>query len=323
MPSVVTLRRKRRFLLRPRPPYHFDANLHKPSHFPSSDNAWEAGTSWITMRWNGRRLGLRLRNAGTIEEPKIRLTIYSAAALPDSDVPSLLQEIRLRFNLDQDVAAFAERFAGDAFLGPTIDRWKGMKPVAANSLYETLIVYVVLQNTVIRRSMTMLEALFDRFGRDVRFDGRTFSTFWTPKEMDASEDELRSLKVGYRAKTIDRMTRAFTANHLNEDALRGLPKADLEPVLQHLYGVGPATLSYLLYEDFYFLDDLRVVPPWERKIMSRLLFDRSLVPESRILRFFRARYPGYEKLAFNYLWEDLFWRHEREPIEWLAAEIRR
>ncbi len=323
MARATPLTHERTFDLRPRPPYHFDANLHKPSHFPSSDNAWEPGTAWMTMRWEGRRLGLRLRDAGTPQDPRIRLTVYSAADLLERFFPPLLEEVRWRFNLDQDVAAFAARFEDDKVLGPAIARWRGMKPIEGNSLYEVLMIYVVLQNTVIRRSIAMLEALFDRFGRDVRFDGRTFSTFWTPEEMDASETELRALKVGYRARTIDRLTRSFLGGDMDERRLRALPKPELEAALDRLYGVGPASLSYLLYEDFYRLDDLRVVPPWERKIMSRLLFGRPLVPESRILRFFQARYPGYEKLAFHYLWEDVFWRHEREPIDWLAAEIRR
>ncbi len=323
MGSIQVLRHARTIELRPRPPYHFDANLHKPSHFPSSDNAWEPGMAWITMRWRGRRLGLRVQNAGTISAPRVRLRVHSAAVLPDAFFPPFLEEVRWRFNLDQDLEAFTTRFEDDGILGPAIHRWRGMKPVAGNSLYETLMVYVVLQNTVIRRSIAMLETLFDRFGRDVRFDGRTFSTFWTPEEMDASEGDLRALKVGYRAKTIRRLTDSFLGSELVESRLRALPRADLESALDPLYGVGAASLSYLLYEVFYRLDDLRVVPPWERKIMSRLLFDRPLVPEARILRFFRTRYRGFEKLAFNYLWEDLFWRHEREPIEWLAAEIRR
>ncbi len=323
MMRPILLDSRQTFLLRPSPPYLFDANVHKPSHFPSSDNAWEPGTCWITIRWKGKRFGLRLRNAGSVDAPRIRLTVFSSSKLQERVVRDLLREVAWRFNLDQDISQFPETFAHDEMLGPVLARWRGMKPVAANSLYETLMVYVVLQNAVIRRSMQMLEAMFDRFGRKVRFDGHTLSTFWTPEEMTASEDELRRLKVGYRAKTFVRLSQAFREGALDELALRKLSKADLERTLSDLYGVGPASLSYLLYEDFYFLDDLRIVPPWERKIMSRLLFGKPLVPEARIKAFFRDRYPGYEKLAFDYLWEDLFWRHERNPIDWLAAEIRR
>ncbi len=322
MAGPLALAHTRSFVVEPRAPYHFDANLHKPSHFPSSDNAWEPGRAWITMRWGGRRLGLRLEDRGTVDAPRVRLTVFSSSPLPGRALPPLRAEIAWRFNFDQDLAPFTEAFAEDEVLGPAIARRRGMKPIAANSLYETLMVYVVLQNTVIRRSIAMLEALFDRLGRDVRFDGRTLSTFWTPEEMDASEEELRGLKVGYRTRTIARLTEAFRGG-IDEVALRTRSREDQERALSALYGVGPASLSYLLFEDFYRPDGLRVVPPWERKIMSRLLFRRKLVPEARILRFFRTRYPGYDKLAFDYLWEDLFWRHEREPIDWLAAEIRR
>ena len=324
MPKPVRLEEKLSLTLQPKSPYHFDANLHKPSHFPSSDTTWEPGIAWITMRWRGRRLGLKLVDRGTIDVPRVGVTVFSHAPLPTSFVRSLREEIAWRFNFRQDLSGFLETYANDAILGEAIARWRGMRPVAANSLYETLMIYVVLQNTVIRRSIAMLEALFDRFGKDVAFDGRIFSTFWTPREMRRSkEEELRALRVGYRARAFLRLTEAFASGTVDEVALRRAPKSEVERALESLYGVGPASLSYLLYENFYFLDDLRITPPWERKIMSRLLFGRRMVPEARILRFFGSRYPGYEKLAFNYLWEDLFWRHQREPIEWLAAEIRR
>src|SRR3990172_4942354 len=127
--------------------------------------------------------------------------------------------------------------------------------------------------------------------------------------------DLRRLKVGYRAKTFRRISEAFGRRSLDERLLREMPRERIEREVGDLYGVGPATLEYLLFEDFYFLDGLRLIPPWERKIMSRFLFPNSLVRESRILRFFHTRYPGYEKLAFHYLWEDLFWRRDRETID--------
>jgi 3-methyladenine DNA glycosylase/8-oxoguanine DNA glycosylase len=324
MASPTKLERRRTFRLRPRAPFHFDANLHKPSHFPSSDNAWQPGRFWITMRWRGRRLGLEMRNVGSQDAPEIRLTVFSASGLSEGYLRGLLPEIAWRFNLNQDISEFTEAYVDDEYLGPAITRWRGMKPIAANSLYETLMIYVVLQNAVIRRSIQMLEALFDHFGREVLFAGKALSTFWTPQEMALiTEDALRGLKVGYRAKTFLRITEPFAAGTVDERTLRTLPKDTIAQAIDRLYGVGPATLEYLLFEDFYFLDALRVIPPWERKIMSRLLFQRRLVPEERIRSFFRSRYPGFEKLAFHYLWEDLFWRREHESIEWLEREIRR
>lgn len=309
--------------LKPKAPFNFNANFHKPSHFPSSDSAWEPDGSWVTMVWQDRILGLKFENLGTADDPRVKMMVNSRRPLSDDFVEGLKQEVGWRFNFDQDVSGFCLKYRNDKFLGEPIRRLKGMKPVAANSLYETLMVYVVLQNATVRRSVQMLENLFGRFGRRVSFDGRTLSAFWGPAAVAKStEEELRALKLGYRAKAIRLISRQFVEGAIDEYVLRRMSKEEVQAELDRLYGIGPASVEYLLFEDFYFLDALQTVPPWEQRIMSRLLFGKRLVPAERILRFFRERYPGYEKLAFHYLWEDLFWRRRRDRIEWLEKEIR-
>jgi 3-methyladenine DNA glycosylase/8-oxoguanine DNA glycosylase len=313
-----------RFLsLTPLSPYNFNANLHKPSHFPSSDTTWEDGCCWATMLWEGKALGLRFRNEGTTAKPRIGLAVYSRNRLSQAYVDGLVAEISWRFNLDQDISEFTARYSNDALLGAPIRRWKGMKPIAANSLYESLMIYIALQNATVRRTVQMLENLFQRFGQKASFDGRTLSVFWPPGAVAKSTiDELRTLRVGYRAKSIMRVSEQFASGSINEIALRGSPEEVVGQELDELYGIGPASIQGILFEDFYFLDALELIPRWDRKIISRLLFGRRLVAAEKILRFFRERYTGYESLASHYLWEDLFWRRKHERIEWLEREIR-
>jgi len=322
MQKVLIIDKKKSLTLIPNAPYHFDANFHKPSHFPSSDNIWESGKYWISMVWKGKKLGLKFENFGTINKPEIRLNIYSQKILSKKFIEKLLHEIRWRFNFDQDISEFCKKFKNDKILGPIIKKWEGMKPVAANSLYETLNIYLVLQNATVRRSIQMLENLFNKFGKKVKFDDKILSTFWEPKEMaKSSEKELRALKVGYRAKFFMKITEQFVNKEINEFALRKMTKEEVKKAMLKLYGIGPASVEYLLFEDLYFLDALETIPPWEQKIMSRLIFRKKLVSAEKILKFFR-RYHPYEKLAFHYLWEDLFWRRKHERIEWLEREIR-
>jgi 3-methyladenine DNA glycosylase/8-oxoguanine DNA glycosylase len=308
--------------LEPKAPYNFDANFHKPSHFPSSDNFWEKNKYWTTMVWKGEKLGLKFENLGTVSKPKIKVNIYSQKELSRKFIEELVPEIRWRFNFDQDISEFCRRFKNDKILGPVIKKWKGMKPIAANSLYESLIVYLVLQNATVRRSVQMLENLFNKFSKKVKFDGKILSTFWEPKEMlKVSEKELRELKVGYRAKFFLKISEQFAKKEINEFPLRKSSKEEIKKEMLKLYGIGPASVEYLLFEDFYFLDALETIPPWEQKIMSRLIFNKKLVPAEKILKFFE-RYRPYQKLAFHYLWEDLFWIRKHEHIEWLEKEIR-
>jgi 3-methyladenine DNA glycosylase/8-oxoguanine DNA glycosylase len=320
--SLIKLNHKETFSLTPKAPYNFDANHHKPSHFPSSDDFWEKGNHWISMLWKGQELGLKFENTGTIDKPQVKLTIYSQKVLSQDYLDSLIPEIRWRFNFDSDISEFCETYKNDVILGPIIGKWKGMKPIAANSLYETLIIFIVLQNATVKRSVQMLENLFNRFGNKVAYDGKILSIFWEPQKIaEASEQELRDLKVGYRAKFIKKITEQFANKEIDEFALRKTKREEVKREMLKLYGIGPASVEYLLFEDFYFCDVLGTIPPWEHKIMSRLIFNKELVLIEEMLAFFR-RFKGWEKLAFHYIWEDVFWRRKHELIEWLEKEIR-
>lgn len=67
----------------------------------------------------------------------------------------------------------------------------------------------------------MLENLFSRFGKKIKFDNRVLSTFWKPEEMAKStEEELLALKVGYRAKFFMRIAKQFADKTVDEFVLR-------------------------------------------------------------------------------------------------------
>src|SRR3989344_7091161 len=225
MTKVISLNKVSTLILEPKSPYNFDANMHKPSHFPSSDNIWERGFYWISMLWQNQILGLKIEDIGVVSKPKVKFHIYSKEKLSKDFIDGLTPELRWRFNFDQDISEFCSKYKESKVLGTAVKKWSGMKPIAANSLYETLIIYLVLQNATVRRSIQMLENLFNRFGRKIEFDGKVLSTFWEPVKMaKVTEQELRDLKVGYRAKFFMRITQQFVNKEIDEFKLRKMPK---------------------------------------------------------------------------------------------------
>ena len=198
-----------------------------------------------------------------------------------------------------------------------------MRVSSPYSLYEFLVVTTVLQNTTVRRTIAMLRALFERYGSTVRFDGRELFAFWPPQVLFAAgEQELRDLKVGYRAKTLARVAGIFAAGDVDEFEIRALDREPAQRALLRLYGIGPASVWYVLFSQFHHYDAFDVISPWEQRIYSRLLFDTELVPGDRVLREVRKRWGKWRMLAAMYLFEDLFWQHREQPISWLAELIR-
>lgn len=309
----------------PTAPFHFDATFHKPDHFTSGDNAWQPGARWQTMRWQGTPLGLKISNAGSVDAPDVLIEVWAETCPDDALLTLILDELRYRFNLDLNLAPFCAAFEHDLVLGQILRRWRGMRPGHPSSLYEYLIIGIVLQNATVRRSIQMFGALLEHYGTLLEYDDRSLWCFWSPGELSpVTEADLRGLKVGYRAKSIKRIDDAFAAGEINEQALRTLDLPAQRSALLKLYGVGPATVWYLLFDVFHHADFFDHISPWEQKIYSKLFFDRDPedpVPVEQLLRHFE-RYGAYRQMAVHYLWEDLWWKRKHEHIEWLEKLIR-
>jgi len=309
----------------PTAPFAFDATFHKPDHFTSGDNSWEPGIRWQTWNWQGKQLGLKFVRHGAPLEPSILVEIYSQHALDDAFINALVGEVRYRYNLDVDLSAFYAAFADDLVLGPITKRWRGMRPGHPSSLYEYLVIGIVLQNATVRRSVQMFQALLEHYGKQLEFDGKQLWCFWEPGGLQhVTEEELRALKVGYRARSIKKIDDQFAQGFIDEDELRGKDRQTQRKALLQLYGVGPATVWYLLFDVFHHWDFFDHISPWEQKIYSKLFFNadpEEPVPVEQLLNHFE-HYGKYKQLAVHYIWEDIWWRRKHEHVSWLEKLIR-
>ena len=255
----------------------------------------------------------------------MEIKIYARDKLTDDFVGSLIEEIKYRYNFNLDLSEFYNSFRKDEFLNPMLKKWRGMRPGHPSSLYEYLIIGIVLQNASVRRSVQMFKALLENYGTLLEFAGKQLWCFWSPGKLQkVSEDELWALKVGYRAKSIKKIDDYFLQGLIDEKELRQKDRETQMTELLKLYGVGPATVWYLLFDVFHHWDFFNHVSPWEQKIYSKLFFDRepeNPVPVKKLLKHFE-KFGKYKQLAVHYIWEDLFWKRKNEKIPWLEKEIR-
>lgn len=325
MTKLTKLTYKEVVEVEPTAPFAFDPTFHKPDHFTSGDNYWEPGVKWQTLNWKGECLGLKYEAKGTINAPRIKISIYSTNSLSKDFIDSLIDEVKYRYNLNLHLKDFYIKFMDDKVLGQIISRWKGMRPGHQSSLYEYLIIGIVLQNATVRRSVQMFKALLENYGTELEFDGKKLWCFWEPGKLkNVTEEDLRTLKVGYRAKSIKIIDDQFGNGLLDEMKLRSKDRDTQMKELLKIYGVGPATVWYLLFDVFHHWDFFNHVSPWEQKIYSKLFFDKdpeNPVPVEDILKHFE-KFGDYKQLAVHYIWEDLWWKRKNETIPWLEKLIR-
>lgn len=307
-------------------PFHFDSTFYKPGHFPSSDTKWEHGKRWQTMLWQEEMLGLIFQDAGSDKKPKVIVSVFSSKKLKPDFLENLEKEIIWRFNLDLNLTEFYQEIGSDPLLIPIIKKFHGLRPMSYSSLYEFLIISIMLQNTIVKRSVTMLQSLFEKYGTLLEYGGQQLWCYWKPKVMaNVNEQELRNLKVGYRAKSLIRISVPFAKSEIDELELRSKTKEEQEKILLSLYGVGPQSVGYIMLDVFHQWDYLKNISPWEQKIYTHIFFNKDhgkdLVPVEKMLKRFE-KWGKWKALAVHYVWEDIWWKRRNENIPWLEKLIR-
>lgn len=321
--KTLLLKEKKSLVLKPIKPFDFDSSVHNPSHYPSPTEFYEKGKFWQTMRFKNKLLGIKFENKGTVNNPKIKLTIYSKTKLDNKFIKEIVNELNYRFELNKDVSEFYNKFKNDKFLEPILKKRRGMRNKCGHSLYESLMIYITLQNATVRRTVQMMTNLLKKYGTLLEFDGKKLYVFWKPEKIaKTSEKQLRELKVGYRDKMFIRISKAFADKEIDELKLRNTTTEEIFNQMMKLYGVGKQSASYMLLEVFHDHETLNHISPWEGKIMSKIMFNK-LVSEDKILKEFEKRYGRWKMLAFTYIFTDIFWRKKQgEKIPWLEKEIR-
>lgn len=344
----MKLKKQATIEIKPTAPFNFDATFHKPDHFTSGDNYWEKGIKWQTWLWPSsakgmegekeKTLGLKFINSGSVNKPKLKVNIYFTKKLSQSFLDSLVDEIKYRYNLDLDLTDFYKKLGNDPVLKPIFKKLRGMRPGHPSSLYEYLIIGIILQNATVKRSVQMFINLLETYGTKLEYDRKKLWCFWKESELvKVSEQQLRDLKVGYRAKSIKKIDDCFAKNAINEMDLREKGRETQMEELLKLYGVGPATVWYLLFDVFHHWDFFNHISPWEQKIYSKIFFDQdpeNPAPVEKLLKHFE-RFGKYKQLAVHYIWEDLWWtrlqlleqsgsgqERKNKNIPWLEKLIR-
>ena len=324
MTKNIILDKKKSLIIKPKSPYNFDATVFKPGHYPDPLKVYETGKYWFAMRLGSKIYGIKMEDLGTINKPKIKINIFSKSNLSKNKTKEIIKELNFRFEFDRDISGFCKKFKNDKVFSPFLKRWYGMRGSCAQDLYGLLMIGIFLQNTVVKRTVQMTKVMLEKYGVRVKFNKKEVFEFWKPEEISKiPEEDLRKLKVGYRAKLFIKLSETFVKEKINEFELRKLSVNRAKNELIKLYGVGPETARILLQEALHHYDIFEHVAPWQQKIYSRLLFNKKSVPVEKIVRYINTHWAEWAVLAASYIWEDIFWqRKQGKKIKWLEKEIR-
>lgn len=170
-----------------------------------------------------------------------------------------------------------------------IDAAKGVR-ILRQDPWECLVAFVISQNNHQKRIEQNVTSLAQTYGTPVR-DG--MHAFPRPDEL-GSEEELRALGLGYRARYVAAL-RTVDPSRISQ--LSHLPYAEAKKQLCTLHGVGPKVADCILLFGLGF-DEACPEDTWIKKVFSRTGLTREALGEKaglfQQMLFHHARSGGYE-----------------------------
>ena len=206
--------------------------------------------------------------------------------------------------LDVDLEMVRRETPDDDIIREAFRTHHGLR-VPNDPVFPSLVAFICSAQMSVERIHRMQIALSESFGTTVTFDDREYQAFPTPAQLAAaSEEELRGLKLGYRAPYVKRTAQLIADGEVNPQAAAELPLEEARDHLKQFIGVGNKVADCVLlmglgrHESF-------PVDTWVEQGLEdyypELLHD-SYEGTSQAAREYFGEYAGYaQAYIFHYL----------------------
>ncbi len=234
---------------------------------------------------------LRLRQSGSN---------LHAAVHPDVGYFPTLELVGDVFRFDDKVPDILRELSEDRIIRKAIRSHYGLRLIRQDP-WECLISYLCSINSNIPRIKGDVERMSVRYGHPMDFDGRRFYTFPSVDALaGAGEEELRSMKLGFRAKYVLSAARRIRDEGVD---LLGFRKRGYEESFAELctyFGIGPKVADCIL---LFAMDKLEAFPVdrWVRRGIEILYFNGQKMTDKKVREWSRSHFGRYAGYAQEYL----------------------
>ncbi|WP_414837739.1 DNA-3-methyladenine glycosylase family protein [Candidatus Nanosalina sp. VS9-1] len=156
------------------------------------------------------------------------------------------EEVEEAVGLDRDLQEIFSTFPDDRKLEKAREELWGLR-IIQDEFFPCLISYLCSPQMRIPRIKEMHNKMAEKFGETRMIDGIEMRRFPTLEELaEASEDDLRDLGIGYRAKYIVETVKILQETDFDPEEVRGMEYEEAREEMKNLYGVGDKVADCVL-----------------------------------------------------------------------------
>lgn len=168
------------------------------------------------------------------------------------------------FDLERDYVEICNRLKGDKLVAKAIDDYYGIR-ILNQEPWEALCSFVISQQNNIKRIKSLVDKICTAYGKEIM---PNIFAFPSAEELSrASEEDLRSLGLGYRAEYLVKLANGVKNGEIDLEKIKAMPTEDARQELKKIRGVGTkvANCAMLFGMEFY---DCVPVDTWINKALK-------------------------------------------------------
>ena len=153
---------------------------------------------------------------------------------------------KMYLDFDRDYSEIKKALSINDTMAKSVEFGNGIR-ILRQEFFETLISFIISQRSSIPKIKSCVEKLCTLYGAEIQFKGKAFYTFPSAEKIASlSEEEIRSLGVGYRAPYILKAAQSVASGEINAEELEAMDTASARKKLLSLYGVGDKVCDCVL-----------------------------------------------------------------------------
>jgi DNA-3-methyladenine glycosylase II len=238
--------------------------------------SYDNGKFWQLIRVDGKPLLVAVTNAGTVEEPKLILSLKSIDIIRKSDVEEAQKIICFIFNLDFDLESFYKQAGKDRVMAELTRRLRGLKSPATATVFEALVDSIVEQQISLNIANKMERRLTKEFGEKLVLGKEVHYAFPTPHELaTATISKLRDCGLSRRkAEFIKDISRMIEQGNLDLEGLEDYENPErIAAELDRIPGVGIWTAEMTMVRGMHRLEAFPADDLGLRRVIARFYRD--------------------------------------------------
>lgn len=203
------------------------------------------------------------------------------------------------FAFDEDYVAIVKLINSDECMDSAIKRGRGIRLLKQDA-WETMVSFILSQNSNIPRIRNMVESLCSRCGERILYKGEEHRAFPSPKNiLDCGRDSLSSLRLGYRDEYVYAAAKAVYEGDILFEAFADMDFQSARGKLMSVKGIGGKVADCIL---LFAMSRYEACPHdvWIRRIFSEK-YNIENITEQKGYAFASEKWGRYAGIAQQFL----------------------